>query len=322
MKKFTAPWVTSNILQEIEASLNKLLIQLLQLCSVEQFYLLMNQLIIQDLEVTNIWEGQDRTVQSAVTLLQLLILCPLKEDIERMVWCCIPQVTTALVMLIREACQDQSLVSTVTVPVLQTLATLVKQGEGIIRNPHHVTLVFGALLTIPLEQLKTDKYYTVFLAYHEVLFSVLQYHPKVMLKAAPSFLNCFHRLVVSIIHEGQQKGERAKGSSSDFKFVIKCAQLVERMYTHIAAKTEEFTIFSSFMVSQYVNELQKVTVHPEVKKHLTEGIYHILDLCIDRDVKFLNTSLQMGVREVFKDLYESYNHYHKTKKQGEEKYTS
>ncbi|MEE6475318.1 hypothetical protein FKM82_010701 [Ascaphus truei] len=65
-----------------------------------------------------------------------------------------------------------------------------------------------------------------------------------------------------------------------------------------------------------------VTLQPAVKKHLTEGIFHILDLCIDRDIKFLNASLQMGVREVFKELYNEYTHYHKTKNQGEEKYTA
>lgn len=65
-----------------------------------------------------------------------------------------------------------------------------------------------------------------------------------------------------------------------------------------------------------------MTVHPAVKKHLTEGMYHILDLCIERDIKFLNASLQMGVREVFKELYNDYTHYHKTKKLGEKKYTA
>lgn len=31
---------------------------------------------------------------------------------------------------------------------------------------------------------------------------------QVLLKAVPSFLNSFHRLVVSVMHEGRQKGDR------------------------------------------------------------------------------------------------------------------
>lgn len=40
--------------------------------------------------------------------------------------------------------------------------------------------------------------------------------------------------------------------------ILKCAQLVERMYSYIAAKTEELTVLSAFIVGQYVTELQKV----------------------------------------------------------------
>lgn len=42
------------------------------------------------------------------------------------------------------------------------------------------------------------------------------------------------------------------------KVILECARLVERMYTHIAAKPEEFAMFSAFMVAEYINELQKV----------------------------------------------------------------
>ncbi|CDQ63739.1 unnamed protein product [Oncorhynchus mykiss] len=143
-----------------------------------------------------------------------------------------------------------------------------------------------------------------------------------MLKAAPSFLNCFYRLVVSIMHEGRQKGEAERAPEIDAEVLLKCARLVERMYSHIATTAEGFTILSSFMVAQYVSELQKVTLQPDIKSHLTEGVYRILDLCVEQDVKFLNTTLQMGVREVFNDLYGSYSHYHKTQRQGEEKYTA
>lgn len=46
--------------------------------------------------------------------------------------------------------------------------------------------------------------------------------------------------------------------TDEFEVILKCAQLVERMYSYIAAKTEEFTVFSAFIVAQYVTELQKV----------------------------------------------------------------
>jgi len=139
-------------------------------------------------------------------------------------------------------------------PILDVLAALLRQGEETISNPHHVSLAFSILLTVPLDHLKPPEYGSIFLRVHNVLFSILQCHPKVMLKAIPSFLNCFNRLVFSVMHEGRQKD---KGSTDDLSVVLECARLVERMYSHIAARAEEFTVFSPFMVAQYVTEVQK-----------------------------------------------------------------
>uniref|UniRef100_A0A8B9CJE8 URB2 ribosome biosis homolog n=1 Tax=Anser brachyrhynchus TaxID=132585 RepID=A0A8B9CJE8_9AVES len=317
-KLLAGPAITIQVIKSIEPELTEVLVQLLGSCSAEEFYAIM-RLVLQGLEMKTIWQQKAKEVLSAIMLIKLVLSCPLSGDKEKAFWFASPQIITAL-MQTKEACQDQSLTATIVVPILETAAALLRQGEGVLLNPHHVALAFNILLTVPLDHLKAEDYGSVFLGVHEVLFSVVQCHPKVMLKAAPSFLNSFHRLVASVMHEGRQRGDR--GNTDDFEVILKCAHLVERMYSHIAAKTEEFTVFSAFIVAQYVTELQKVTLHPAVKKHLTEGIYHILDLCIERDVKFLSASLPAGVREVFKDLYNDYNRYHKAKKQGEEKYTA
>ncbi|NXU56681.1 URB2 protein, partial [Turnix velox] len=318
-KLLAGPAITTQVIQSMEAELTDVLVQLLGNCSADEFYTIM-RLVLQGLEIKNVWQQKTKEVLSAVTLTKLLLSCPLNGDKEKAFWFASPQIITALAMQTKEVCHDQSLISTIVVPILETVAALLRQGEGILLNPHHVALAFSILLTVPLDHLRTEDYSSVFLGVHEVLFSIVQCHPKVLLKAAPSFLNSFHRLVVSVMHEGRQKGD--KGNTDEFEVILKCAHLVERMYTHITTEMEDFTVFSAFIVAQYVTELQKVTLHPAVKKHLTEGIYHILDLCIERDIKFLNTSLPAGVREVFKDLYNDYTHYHKTKKHGEEKYTA
>ncbi|NXY85341.1 URB2 protein, partial [Alcedo cyanopectus] len=318
-KLLAGPAITAQVIQSMEMELTEVLVQLLGNSSAEEFYTIM-RLVLQGLEMKNIWQQNAKEVLSAVTLIKLLLSCPLSGDKEKAFWFASPQIITALAMQTKEARQDQSLISTIVVPILETVAALLRQGEGFLLNPHHVTLAFSILVTVPLNHLKTEDYHSVFLGVHEVLFSIVQCHPKVLLKAAPSFLNSFHRLVVSVMHEGRQKGDR--GNTDEFEVILKCAHLVERMYTHIAAEMEDFTAFSAFIVAQYVTELQKVTLHPAVKKHLTEGIYHILDLCIERDIKFLNTSLPAGVREVFKELYNDYNRYHKAKKHGEEKYSA
>lgn len=64
-------------------------------------------------------------------------------------------------------------------PILEVLAVLLRKGEESISNPHHVSLAFNILLTVPLEHLKPREFGSVFLKMHSVLFSILQCHSKV-----------------------------------------------------------------------------------------------------------------------------------------------
>lgn len=63
--------------------------------------------------------------------------------------------------------------------ILDVLAALLRQGEEAISNPHHVSLAFGILLTVPLDHLKPAEHGSLFPRVHNALFSVLQCHPKV-----------------------------------------------------------------------------------------------------------------------------------------------
>ncbi|XP_039097203.1 unhealthy ribosome biogenesis protein 2 homolog isoform X2 [Hyaena hyaena] len=280
-KVLADPAVSGQAIQDLEPHLGALFTQMLEVGTTEDFRMVM-QYVLQGLDVSNMW----------------------KADVQ---------------LQNREACQEQPVPLAVVGPILDVLAALLRQGEATISNPHHVSLAFSILLTVPLDHLKPAEYGSVFLRVHNVLFSILQCHPKVMLKAIPSFLNCFNRLVFSVMHEGRQKD---KGSTDDLSVVLECARLVERMYSHIAARAEEFTVFFPFMVAQYVTEVQKVTLYPAVKGLLQEGIYLILDLCIEPDVQFLRVSLQPGVRDIFKELYNDYAKYHKAKHEGERRYAA
>lgn len=321
-KLLAAPWLSLSEVKELEKPVEELLHHLLARSTPEQFSLLL--LLLKDgLDTAKVHAGAHREVLSAVILTRLLSGRQLPEACSTALRFLTPQLISSLVFVVKESSQDLALTSDLTVPALTSLTALLRCGEGHLSNPHHVTIVLGALQFAPLDHLPLPVYHDTFHAIHETLFAIIQCHPQVMLKAAPVFLNAFYRLVASIIQEGRQKGEADRGGGAgDGDELLRCARLVERMYSHIATTAEDFTLLSSFVVAQYVTELQKVTLRPDIKSHLTEGVYRILDQCVERDVKFLTASLQMGVREVFNELYSSYIHYHKTQRQGEEKYTA
>ncbi|KAI3377795.1 hypothetical protein L3Q82_008937, partial [Scortum barcoo] len=314
----TASWLSCNDVCELEPAVQEVLRHLVEESTTSQFNLLL--LRIRDgLDVGQLRTGNYREVLSAVIIIQLLSCCQLPEPCSKALWLIAPEIISAMVFLVRSSGQDIPLILPFTVPTVTSMTTLLRQGEGLITNPHHVILVLGALQSVPLDHLPPTVYQSAFLAIHEALFAIIKCHPQVMLKAAPSFLNVFYRLVASIMQEGRQRGDGDSGQDSDV--YLQCSRLIERMYSHIAATAESFTTLSAFMVAQYVTELQKVTLRPDIKLHLTEGIYQILDLCMEQDIKFLTAGLQAGVREVFNELYGSYSHYHKAQRQGEDKYT-
>ncbi|CAH7044160.1 unhealthy ribosome biogenesis protein 2 homolog [Phodopus roborovskii] len=317
-KVLTGPGIPAPVTQDIEPHLEALLTKMFEAGTTEHFGIVL-QSILQGLDITQAWKSDLQVVLCAIRLLNLLLKCPLDGEKASLLWRTCPQIVTALMLQHREACQEQPVALVVVEPILDVLAVLLRKGEETISNPHHVSLAFNILLTVPLDHLKPLEFGSVFLKMHNVLFSILQCHSKVMLKAIPSFLNSFNRLLFSVMHEGQQKD---KGNMDDLPVVLECARLVERMYSHIATRAEEFTTFSPFLVSQYVTEAQKVTLYPAVKNLLQEGIYLILDLCMERDIQFLRASLQPGARDVFKELHSDYLKYHKAKHEGEKRYTA
>ncbi|KAF0043332.1 hypothetical protein F2P81_004669 [Scophthalmus maximus] len=313
-----APWLSSEDVCELQSAVQELLRHLVEKSTTGQLELLL-LMIREGLNAGKLRAGNHREVLSAVTIIKLLFCCQLPEPCAKALWLIAPQIISAMVFLVRSSGRDTSLTLPFTVPTVTSLTSLLRQGEGLITNPHHVILVLGALQSVSLDHLSSLVYQSAFLAVHEALFAIIQCHPQAMLNAAPSFLNVFYHLVASIMQEGRQRGNSDTGSDGDV--YLQCSRLIERMYSHIAATAESFTTLSAFMVAQYVTELQKVTLRPDIKLHLTEGIYQILDLCVEQDIKFLMGGLQMGVREVFNDLYGSYTHYHKAQRQGEDKYT-
>ncbi|KAK3573375.1 hypothetical protein QTP86_024615 [Hemibagrus guttatus] len=311
-------WLSVSEVKELEVPLRNLLTQLMVRSSEDQlwsfFFMIRDGLVASQIEA-----GYHKDAFATVTLIKLLASCSLSETSSETFWRIVPNIMSSLVFVVKACGQVSSLSSILTVPVVEALTILLRQGESHLSDPHHVTLVLGALEFVPLENQCIDDYYSAFHAIHEALYAIILCYTKIMLKASPVFLNCFYRLVASIIREGRQKAENEKGK--DFEKLLQCAMLVERMYTHIGNTAEGFTLLNSFIVAQYVTELQKVTLQPEIKAHLTEGIYCILDQCVEQDIKFLNRTLQMGVKEVFNELYKNYTHYHKSQRQGEEKYT-
>ncbi|KAG1927163.1 unhealthy ribosome biogenesis protein [Pimephales promelas] len=249
-------WMSLSDVKELEGPVKELLNQLVSNCSQEQFHLLL-LMLREGLVPAKIEGGHSTEVLSAVTFIKLLSCCLFPEHCSKAFWLITPQIISTLIFVIKESSKLPSLTRALTLPTLEALTSLLWQGKTQISNPHHVIVVLGALQFVPLDSHSMEDYHAAFEAIHEALFAIIHCYPQVMLKASPAFLNCFYRLVSSVMHAGRQRSDSDRASEKDRENLLKCARLVERMYTHIANAAENFTVLSSFMVAQYVSQLQR-----------------------------------------------------------------
>ncbi|XP_055002691.1 unhealthy ribosome biogenesis protein 2 homolog isoform X2 [Sorex araneus] len=91
----TDPAISVQVIQDIEPHLKMLFTQMLAVGTVEDFRMVM-QYILQGLDTSNMWKADVKAMLSTVTLIKLLLNCPLSGDQASLFWRASPQIITAL----------------------------------------------------------------------------------------------------------------------------------------------------------------------------------------------------------------------------------
>ncbi|XP_061405785.1 LOW QUALITY PROTEIN: unhealthy ribosome biogenesis protein 2 homolog [Lethenteron reissneri] len=345
-----APGVTREEFSALRPQLSALGAPLAAACGAEQLRVLLLELL-GALSAQRLQGARTQEAVSALRLCQLLALADLEGGPCDAFWGAAPRFLSAIVTVTREA--PRWLAGEAHAPVLAALdcaATLLARGghwdvaattamtmttaaeeeetpiesgpppRGGAHGPRPVgphgpaALAMQAVLAAPLERLTPARHHEMFHACHELLFAIMQMHPQVMLRAAPAFLGCFHKLVRSAMHEGRLRGDGDKGTGGGeaAELAASCAQTAERLYVQVAARIQEFPALAGFMAAQFVQELQKASLRAEVRRPLAEGAYAVLDLCREQDARVVAATLPShGLRELFRQLQADHHKHHK-----------
>lgn len=189
------------------------------------------------------------------------------------------------------------------VPLLTCQSDMLNFGPALMSS-QCATMALQSCSYIPSCNLS---HYPAFLAVCGVLTSLIVHHTETIFKVIPTFISCANRLMKSLITFGNQDTLIDKDSINDAK---QCAHLLNKLYALMASHKPEFSKVAVYMVANYVTEIQKVTLHPVVKRALIPAVYAVLDICDTHAVSQLHVVLNQGVKEVFKMLYADYMKYH------------
>ncbi|XP_021345376.1 unhealthy ribosome biogenesis protein 2 homolog [Mizuhopecten yessoensis] len=201
---------------------------------------------------------------------------------------------------------DERLVSSVAVPLLTTQVKMLEFGSKLMSS-HTASLALHCCQFTPLDG--STSFVPAFHAVYKVLNALLVHNTNTVYGVIPSFLSCTKRLLKVIVNRSDQ--EKIGQDQDVLAKLIDCALLFDRLCQLISTHKRDFNKVAGYLVSDYVCEVQKVTLHPDIKKTLVPAVYKLLDLCDRFSISQLHTVLQTGVKEVFKVLYDDYTKYFK-----------
>ncbi|XP_060077865.1 unhealthy ribosome biogenesis protein 2 homolog [Ylistrum balloti] len=201
---------------------------------------------------------------------------------------------------------DEGLISSLAVPVLTTLVRMLEFGPKLMSS-YTASMALHCCQFTPLDG--STSFVPAFHAVYNVLNALLVHHTNTVYSVIPSFLSCTKRLLKVVVNRGDQ--ERIGQDPDVLTKLIDCTLLFDRLCQLISTHKRDFNKVAGYLVSDYVCEVQKVSLHPDVKKTLVPAVYKLLDLCDKFSISQLHTVLQTGVKEVFKVLYDDYTKYFK-----------
>ncbi|XP_061195582.1 unhealthy ribosome biogenesis protein 2 homolog [Saccostrea echinata] len=199
--------------------------------------------------------------------------------------------------------QDDHVILSLAVPIMKCQADMLNFGPSLMSS-QCATLALQSCAYIPL---CTSSHYPAFNAVCAVLTSMMVHHTEAALSVIPTFISCANRLMKFVIAMGNQEILIETNTATEAR---NCAHNLNKLYVLIASHKLDFSKVAVYLVSNFVSEVQKMTLLPTVKRALMPAIYAILDICDNHVISQLHMVLNQGVKAVFKVLYSDYMKYH------------
>ncbi|XP_006825979.2 uncharacterized protein LOC102801233 [Saccoglossus kowalevskii] len=215
----------------------------------------------------------------------------------------VPVITVNIVTSLQQNNEDQT-----TLLMLQVLNQIVQKR---LLEPRMVLFVLhGCLSVLDINTASVQTVClseaTIYTALSTILYSMLNNYSKVIITALPSYISCVSHLMHSVMSGSQQ-------NDCAIEELNRCAQDLERLLASLSRNKIDVCRMAPFIVTEYINQLQKYTVDPLIKATLTPGIHCLLQLCDRNGLALLYTTLPDDLKEVFKSFHSEFNKYYKYK---------
>ncbi|KAL6080652.1 rRNA primary transcript metabolism protein [Balamuthia mandrillaris] len=138
--------------------------------------------------------------------------------------------------------------------------------------------------------------FSIFLAFYHLLRSCLSLRTTETIQCMPSFLSNIRYMMALIFRYAESDPERTD-------HVENMARLLEELAKHSKA----FNKYTGFLLSHYIELVENYALPSIVKQALMPGIYSLLDVCGEFELKQVHIVQSLTGKAIFKKLYEEYS---------------
>lgn len=171
--------------------------------------------------------------------------------------------------------------------ILQLL-TLFIQDKFAFLSSRHIATILGCLVPQDKQQLST----AMFLAHYHLLISLIRIRPyQTIHNIAPFYLSMKYLLMRCIIQR-------------DLPMI--CTHHVSRLYTELASTKSVPKLFGTYILVEFVEVLEKETVHMEIRDAMYPGIFTFMSQFDDAQIKSISKHLNEIGKNMFRQMYEVY----------------
>lgn len=191
-------------------------------------------------------------------------------------------------------------------PLLELLAVIAR-NTSIVLKP---VVVDGSLLLmseVPLdESLEPEVSLTHLTAVLDTMFAFYLFRTSLLIDRLPPFLQRYRLCLVSLA--------RLATPSAPYPFLKKAASLaekLERAATTLVKRRKDFCRLSPYLIADLLSIFQKYDLSSEVKFSYTNIVNAFLSIADTHGIGFLKAVLPTGQQELFNNIYENYNKFHR-----------
>lgn len=153
----------------------------------------------------------------------------------------------------------------------------------------------------------------LFQGVYNVLNETILQHLNIVINSLPTFNLIIQNMIMYLIMNSDQDTFTSYDGAIQIQ-LENCAQSMDRLLTQLAIELpQQYSLYAPHLIAFYCYQIQTVTIHPLVRRHLISGLNRVINLLGQNQIEMIHCRLNQAGREIFKVMYENYENYYKFK---------